>query len=66
MFKDLIDKYEEESRWRIKDHVRGFFIGVVFILIGWLVFGHLVYQFRHPEQTSTQRFLNTIDALMFK
>jgi hypothetical protein len=36
-------------------------VGLVYVGIS-----QVVYRFRHPEQTSTQLFLNTFEALQWK
>lgn len=44
---------------------RIFYVAVAVITI-WLVVASITYALRHPEQTDTQRFLHTWDALKFR
>jgi hypothetical protein len=36
------------------------------IVVGYVALAGLVYMFRHPEMTDTQRFLNFFDAMMWR
>lgn len=39
---------------------------IVILLVIWIVIAEIVFSIRHPWATDTERFLHTIDALLFK
>lgn len=41
-------------------------MAVLLLCIMYYLISTTVYQFRHPEKTSTQRLLNTVDALFWR
>jgi hypothetical protein len=43
-----------------------YILAVMMALGLWLVAAHAVFSFRHPWATDTQRFLHTLDALLFR
>lgn len=49
-----------------REHIKAFAIGTLILLVAWWAIGHWTFALRHPELTSTQRFLRTKDALLFR